>query len=148
MPILTRKQQMKKYFIYLIPFMVLILISSVEAREVKSGDLFHVTGCENGELLVPVVNMWSKPGGFLTGAKVVGKLSGDGREDQGLKCQGAVVRTLEIRKFKGRIFLKIKSVVNSKIGWITDSFVGKKFSESECESFFSDPEHIRNCLGQ
>ncbi|MEE8190159.1 MAG: hypothetical protein V3T79_01025 [Candidatus Scalindua sediminis] len=72
---------MKKYFIYLIPFMVLILISSAEAWEVKSGDLFHITGCENGELFVPIVNMWSKPGGLVAGAKVVGKLSGNGRED-------------------------------------------------------------------
>ncbi len=37
--------------------------------------------------------------------------------------------------------------MNSTIGWTTDSLVGKKFCESEYESFFWDPEHIKNCLG-
>jgi hypothetical protein len=55
---------------------------------------------------------------------------------------------LEIREFKGRTHIKIKTIVNSTIGWTTDSLVGKKFCESECESFFEDPEHIRNYLGK
>ena len=94
--------------------------------DIKAGDRFHVTGCENGVLMVPVVNMWDKPGGAIKGAKVIGKLSGEGREDQGLKCQGAIVELLEIKNFDGRVFLKVKSVVNFKVGWITDSFVGRK----------------------
>jgi len=31
---------------------------------------------------VPIVKMWNKPGGLFTGAKVVGKLSGDGRRSR------------------------------------------------------------------
>ena len=51
-------------------------------------------------------------------------------------------------EFKGRTSLKIKTIVDSAIGWIKDSLVGKSFSESECESFFFDPEYIKNCLGK
>lgn len=108
---------------YVTVFFIFVLISPVMALDVKVGDRFHITGCENGELLVPVVNMWSKPN---NAADIIGILSGDGREDKGLKCQGAIVELLEITKVNGRNFLKIKSVVNLKEGWITDSFVGKK----------------------
>lgn len=121
---------------------------SGENREVKANDLFHITGCENGILQLPIINMWSKPGGIIAGARVVGKLSGDGRKDQGLKCQGSVVRALEIKQVRGRTFLKIKSVVNSKIGWITDSFVGKGFKKAKCKTFFSNSQHIANCLSK
>jgi len=109
-------------------FVVLLfsLANSSGASEVKPGDSFHVTGCENGKLLLPIVNMWSKPGGIGAGAKVIGKLSGDGRADQGLKCQGTVVKLLKRKSINGRAFFKIKSVVNSKVGWIADSFVGRK----------------------
>ena len=41
---------------------------------------------------MPIVKMWNKPGGLFTGAKVVGKLSGDGRrsraETSRVSCQG------------------------------------------------------------
>lgn len=117
---------MKKLIYCFSVILLLALVKPVAASDIKVGDRFHITGCENGELMVPVVNMWDKPGGLIEGAKVVGKLSGDGREDQGLKCQGAIVELLEIKNVDGRIFLKIKSVVNSKVGWITDSFVGRK----------------------
>jgi len=140
--------KMKRILIYHILLLLLVLSSPANALELKRGDLFHITGCENGELALPVVRMWSKPGGIVVGAKVVGKLSGDGRADQGLKCQGAVVKLLEIKKISGRTFLKIKSVVNSKIGWLTDSFVGKKFNKTKCKTFFSNPQHIKNCLGK
>ena len=105
------------------------------------GDLFHITGCEDGQLLVPVVNLWDKPGGLFDGAKVVGQLSGDGK-----KCQGAVVRLLEINEVEGRMFLKVQSIVNSNIGWITNSFVGKQFKRSRCRKHFEDPQQIENCL--
>ncbi len=39
-----------------------------------------------------VIKMWNKPGGLFTGARVVGKLSGDGRrsrtETSRVSCQG------------------------------------------------------------
>lgn len=136
---------MKKYLMILL-FLV-ILPNYSEAKELKVGDLFHITGCENKQLMVPVVSMWDKPGGQLEGARVVGKLSGNGRRDQGLKCQGAIVRLLEKENINGRVFLRIKSIVNSSVGWITDSFIGKKFSKRKCEKHFENPKHIQNCLG-
>ena len=86
---------MKKIISCFIVVILLALVNSAAASEIKIGDLFHIIGCENGELLVPRVNMWSRPGGIGAGAKVIGKLSGDGRADQGLKCQGAIVELLE-----------------------------------------------------
>ena len=109
---------MNRRLIYLIPLLAAFLVTSADAWEPTVGDLFHVTGCENGTLLVPVVNMWNKPGGLAAGAKVIGKLSGDGRKDLGLQCQGSIVKVLKVKRVSGRTFLKIKSVVNSKIGWI------------------------------
>lgn len=117
---------MKKCCLYLFSFLFTVLISNADASGVKVGDKIHITGCENGQLMLPVINMWSKPGGIASGATVVGKLSGDGRADQGLKCQGSVVKVIEVKKTGGRVFLKVQSVVNSKTGWITDSFVGRK----------------------
>lgn len=108
---------------YVITFFIFALMSPAVALDIKIGDKFHITGCENGILVVPVVNMWNKPG---NAANVIGRLSGEGREDRGLKCQGARVKLLEIKNVNGRNFLKIKSLVNLKEGWITDSFVGKK----------------------
>ena len=116
---------MKKVEFFSIFVILMALGNSAAALEIMVGDLFHVTGCENGELVVPVINMWSKPGGIGAGARVVGKLSGDGRGDQKSKCQGAIVELLEITNVNGRVFLKVKPVVNSESGWITDSFVGK-----------------------
>lgn len=117
---------MKKSIFCFSIILLFSLVNPAAALDIKVGDRFHITGCEKGELMVPVVNMWNKPGGAIKGAKVIGKLSGDGREDQGLKCQGAIVELLEIKNVDDRIFLKVKSVVNSKVGWITDSFVGRK----------------------
>jgi len=139
---------MIKYLTYCISFILLSSTASVEARQVQPSELFHITGCENGELVVPVVKMWSKPGGIIAGARVVGKMSGDGRKDQGLKCQGTVVRVLEIKSIEGRTFLRIRTVVNSKTGWISDSFVGRKFNRVKCKTLFSDSQHIANCLGK
>lgn len=141
---------MKKCYITLISLLIpaLFFPKHLHAWKPKVGDLFHITGCENGELLVPVVNLWSKPGGAITGAKIVGKLSGDGRKDQDLKCQGSVVRVLKFKKDSGRTFLKVYSVVNSKVGWITDSFIGRKFDKRKCESYFKNKNHIRNCIGE
>jgi hypothetical protein len=137
---------MIKSILYLIPLMVLILISHSEALDLKRGDLFHITGCENGELLVPIVDMWDKPGGSDEGAKVIGKLSGDGREDRGLKCQGTVVRAIDIVNIRGRMFIKIQSVINLSEGWVTDSFVGRKFDWTKCEAHYSESGYIRNCI--
>ncbi len=107
------------------------LIVSVEAAEVKKGDVFHITGCENGVLELPIINIWTQPGGIANGARIAGKLSASGRVDKGLKCEGAVVKVLDTVKMGGREYIQIQSVVNSKVGWITDSFVGKKVTQGK-----------------
>lgn len=56
--------------------------------------------------MVPVVNLWNGP----ERTQVVGRLSGNGRDDKGLKCQGAVVKAMEATHASGRTFIKIKSV--------------------------------------
>jgi hypothetical protein len=141
---------MRKGMIILLSLVATLLSFSTSslAWKPKAGELYRISGCENGELLVPIVFLWSKPGGAITGANVVGKLSGDGRKDQGLKCQGSVVKVLEIKEVSGRTFLKVYSVVNSKVGWITDSFIGRKFDKSKCETYFKELQHIRNCIGK
>ncbi len=103
---------MFKYLIILVLFLQFSTNIYAKQYDLKPSDLFHITGYENGELVTPIVNLWSKPGGLVSGAKVIGKLSGDGRADQGLKGQGSVVKLLEIKKVNGRIFLKIKTVVS------------------------------------
>ena len=101
---------------------LLIFIFSSPVLAIDIGKKYHITGCENGQLMVPVVNMWSKPGGIAAGARVVGKLSGDGRADQGLQCQGAVVEILDIQGH----FIQIQSVVNGNVGWVTKPFIGRR----------------------
>ena len=75
--------KMKRLIYCFSVILLLALVKPVAALDIKVGDRFHITGCENGELMVPVVNMWDRPGGQFAGGKVVGKLSGNGREDQG-----------------------------------------------------------------
>lgn len=127
----------------LLPALILLICSPADAKEIKPGDLFRITGCENGQLMVPVVNLWDSP----ERTRVVGRLSGDGRPDQGLKCQGAVVKAQEVRSYNGRTLIKVKSVVGSQTGWITNSFVGRRFDRANCKKFFSeDPRYVANCL--
>jgi len=138
---------MRPFLLLLMVVLISCLSSSVEARQVKPGELFHITGCENGELMVPEVNIWSVPGGLTAGATVVGRLSGDGRKDQGLGCQGSVVRAIETKNVEGRIFIKIKTIVGSNTGWVTDSFIGKRFNRAKCKTFFSGyPKYVANCI--
>ena len=108
--------------------------------------LVHITGCENGELMVPIVRLWNKPGGLAADARPVGQVSGDGRADRGLKCQGSIVIIRDSRTVSGRKFYKIETVVGSQTGWVTDSFIGRRFDRSQCASHFkSDPEYIPKC---
>lgn len=101
------------------------LLANADEIKLKKGDRFHITGCENGRLYVPIVNQWDRPGGLVAGARVTGRLAGDGRLDQNLKCQGAIVELLDTTELDGKVYLKVQSVVNGKVGWITDSFVGR-----------------------
>lgn len=135
-----------KYSFLVVFFALIFFPLPASSSEISIKELFHVTGCENGTLVVPIVNMWSAPGGLSSGATVVGKLSGDGNPSQGLKCQGAIVRAVEVKNVNGRTFIKVKSIVNSGEGWITDSFVGNKFPKSKCKQAFTDADQIKNCL--
>ena len=87
-----------------------LLAFGATALAVDIGSTYHITGCENGELIVPIVHLWSKPGGIINGARVIGKLSGDGRADQGLKCQGSIVKILDMKIVEDRVFYKIKTL--------------------------------------
>ncbi|MEX2540327.1 MAG: hypothetical protein WD314_00905 [Trueperaceae bacterium] len=115
-----------------------------DAQEV--GRLYHITGCENGVLEVPTPNVWATPQRLLGNpSQPIGRLSGDGRPDQGLACQGAVVRILDSRVVEGGTVFQIESVVNGLRGWITEPFIGRAFPQDQCREFFTDPEHLRRC---
>ena len=117
---------MRHFILLMFVILFIVIYPLISRADTEIGDKIHITGCENGVLQVPVVNMWSKPGGILAGARIIGQLSGDGRADQGLQCQGAVVTVKGTKIVSGRTFYQIESVVNGSIGWITDSFIGKK----------------------
>ena len=122
-------------------------LSSLGAQDLEIGDRFHVDGCENGELVIPVVHLWSQPT-IAMGGRPIATLSGQGRADGVGRCQGAVVAALDVRTIAGRTHIKVESVVNGTIGWITDSFVGKKFDTDQCREHFTELEHIRRCEAQ
>ncbi len=115
-------------------------------EQLQVGDRFHVTGCDNGALLVPLVNLWSRPISSPD-ARPIATLSGRGRVDGAGRCQGAVVAALDIRTIRGRTHIKIESVVNGTIGWITDSFVGKKFDKNRCREHFDGKAQVERCEG-
>lgn len=118
----------------------------LEAQEI--GRLYHITGCENGVLEVPTPNVWATPQRVLGNpSEPVGRLSGDGRADQGLACQGAVVRLLDSQVVDGGAVFQIESVVNGLRGWITEPFIGREFPRERCPDFFEDREHVRRCSG-
>jgi hypothetical protein len=74
----------------------------------------HITGCENGKLVVPVVNLWDSP----SRSRVIGKVSGEGGPDG---CQGAVV---VIRGVRGGLY-EVEAVEGRQAGWVTEPFIGR-----------------------
>ena len=112
---------MGKFTITILIWVSIILLAFLLVRIGRGTEIesqYHITGCEYGELIYPVVNIWSEPGR----GKIIGKLSGNSSE---LKCQGSIVIILEMRKVNCRIFYKIKTIDN-KIGWVIGSFIGMK----------------------
>lgn len=91
------------------------------SNDPRIGTRVHITGCENGELVVPIVNLWNSP----ERTRVIGKLSGDGRADQGRECQGSIV---VIRDVRGRLFEVETTVGDYQRGWITEPFIGRPAS--------------------
>ena len=109
---------MTKVFLLLI---VLLAFSSIAfADDIQLGANYHITGCENGELLVPIVHMWEKAGH----SHIVGMLSATSNSD---KCQGSIVKVLDAKVANGRLRYKVKSLVNRKVvGWVSHFFIGEK----------------------
>ena len=108
----------------------------------RIGRRVHITGCENGELSVPVVNLWNT----AQRTSVIGKVSGDGREDRGLRCQGSVVIIRDVATVEGREMYQVETVVGDQIGWVSAPFIGRTFDTSTCHSFFADaPNAARKC---
>jgi hypothetical protein len=56
---------------------------------------------------------------------VIGKLSGDGRADQGLSCQGAVVIIRDAAMHDGRKLNRVEAVVGDQAGRLTEPFLGR-----------------------
>ena len=107
--------------------LVVLLVFAVTAfAEVQIGANYHITGCHKGQLLMSTVYMWSEPGGLSNGGRIIGKVSGDGA-DQGLKCQGAIVTILDSEYGNNkRLYHKIKTILNRKVGWVSYFFIGKR----------------------
>lgn len=140
----TVKAQMFKVVMFVGVTTAVFLQPLEGQRTPRVGERFHVTGCENGELLLSVINMWDSPD--MRG--VVGKLASAGRVDRGLRCQGSVVIAREVRNVRGRVFVRIQTVVRGDFGWFTDSFVGREFDTSNCEEFFKeDANLVERCKG-
>ncbi len=110
------------------------------AQEV--GSLHHVTGCRNGELEVVTPALWASPERL----RVIGRLAGDGPAEEGLECQGAVVRILGTATGRddARVF-EIRSIMNSRRGWILEEHIGREFPKDRCPEMFTEPVHVRRC---
>lgn len=90
----------------------------VDGRTVRVGERYHISGCENGELVLMAPNVWRTA--QQTG--IVFQLSGTSRSDE---CSGAVVEILDLQQVQGRWMTNIRSVVNGREGWISELFIGK-----------------------
>jgi hypothetical protein len=79
---------------------------------------YYLSGCnENMELMVPTINIWSKPGGIVSGARLVGKVSATKYG----KCRGEKFAAIA---HDGQFF-KIKTE-SGLTGWVTISLIGDK----------------------
>jgi len=108
----------------------------------EAGDMYHVTGCRDGEMVVVTPALWASPERL----RVVGRLAGGGPASQGMECQGAVVRVLS--RSAGRndteVF-EIRSIMNSRRGWISTEHIGLAFPKERCQEMFTEPVHINRC---
>ena len=106
------------------------------------GDMYHVTGCRDGEMVVVTPALWASPERL----RVVGRLAGGGPASQGMECQGAVVRVLS--RSAGRndteVF-EIRSIMNRRRGWISTEHIGLAFPKERCQEMFTEPVHINRC---
>lgn len=97
------------------------------------GDRVHISGCEFGDLKVPVVDLWES----AERTRVVGEVAGDGPADQGLRCLGAVIIVRSVDSDQPSTMYEVETVVGNQRGWISGRFIGPTFDISQCGSFFS-----------
>ena len=119
------------------PLLALALLAAPLAAQ-EPGELRQVTGCENGELVLPILNLFAGP----PPARVMGKLSGTSRTD---RCHGAFVNVLATQP--GGRWVQVETVVRGDVGWISRLLIGRRVDRSRCEAEFTDPEHLRRCRG-
>jgi hypothetical protein len=111
-----------------------------ETADSRIGQRVHITGCENGELKVPMVNLWNT----AARSAVIGRLSGDGQEALGFACQGAVV---VVRDVVGTA-LQVETVTGSQVGWVSEQFIGQRFDTTRCAEIFGySANALRTCEG-
>jgi hypothetical protein len=108
------------------------------------GDRVHISGCDFGDLTVPVVDLWDS----AERTRVVGEVAGDGRADQGLRCLGAVVIVRSVDADRPTTMYEVETVVGNQRGWVSELFIGPTFDISLCGSFFSSSSAAAGkCIG-
>ena len=80
------------------------------------GDRVHLTGCENGELLLVQIILWDTPQLSIP----VGILRGTGPDDP---CVGELVIIKDIVTLDEVPRYKVEAVEGGATGWVTDSFI-------------------------
>ena len=117
-----------------------------EKRAWENAYLFYVNGCENGKVVVPVVNVWNRPGGVAPGTRVIGRVSGTGKRH---RCRGAIVQLLGRTSLNGREWVKIRTLIGDQVGWFTDTFEGPRYFRGNCKrDFRGHPKALARCLGK
>ena len=97
------------------------------------GDRVHISGCDFGDLKVPVVDLWDS----AEQTRVVGDVAGDGPPAQGLRCLGALVIVRAVDTSRPTTMYEVETVVGNQRGWVSDRFIGPTFDISLCGSLFS-----------
>lgn len=103
-------------YIYIILILGVILFIPLTAISGQLSQVVFISGVENGRCLVPNINLWNKPGGLYTGARVIEVIKG---------CVGLPVKIIETRYIGSRLWYHVKTFGTNagKFGWLTDSFI-------------------------
>lgn len=105
-------------YIMITIFVLGLLAFGSTAIAADMGEKYHITGCEDGELLVPIVHLWERAGP----SHIVGKLEGTSKYN---KCQGEIVKVLDVTTYNGRVRYKIKTSYGT-VGWVSYFFIGRR----------------------
>lgn len=112
----------------------------------RPGALHYLTGCVNGRLRFPRVDLFDRPPEARPGPDrpdFVARLSGTSRQQI---CDGDVVIVRDSRRVGGRVFVEVEPVRLDVVGWIESPFLGASFPRYLCERRFEDRAHVRTCL--